>query len=66
MSRLLVWSRPGRPPCPSERFRDGDNVFRTYFINSRGDEAMGSTRSYTCRFLGKDWSSRLLSPLKGD
>ena len=27
-------------------FRDGDNVFRTYFINSRGDEAMGSVWSY--------------------
>jgi predicted dithiol-disulfide oxidoreductase (DUF899 family) len=27
-------------------FRDGENVFRTYFINSRGDEAMGSTWSY--------------------
>ncbi len=27
-------------------FRDGDSVFRTYFINSRGDEAMGSTWSY--------------------
>jgi predicted dithiol-disulfide oxidoreductase (DUF899 family) len=27
-------------------FRDGDKVFRTYFINSRGDEAMGSTWSY--------------------
>jgi predicted dithiol-disulfide oxidoreductase (DUF899 family) len=26
--------------------RDGDNVFRTYFINSRGDEAMGSVWSY--------------------
>jgi Bacterial protein of unknown function (DUF899) len=26
--------------------RDGDSVFRTYFINNRGDEAMGSTRSY--------------------
>ena len=26
--------------------RDGDRVFRTYFINSRGDEAMGSTWSY--------------------
>ena len=24
-------------------FRDGDKVFRTYFINNRGDEAMGST-----------------------
>jgi predicted dithiol-disulfide oxidoreductase (DUF899 family) len=24
-------------------FRDGDNVFRTYFVNSRGDEATGST-----------------------
>jgi len=26
--------------------RDGDKVFRTYFINSRGDEHMGSTWSY--------------------
>jgi len=27
-------------------FRDADNLFRTYFINSRGDEAMGTTWSY--------------------
>jgi predicted dithiol-disulfide oxidoreductase (DUF899 family) len=26
--------------------RDGDDVFRTYFINNRGDEALGSTWSY--------------------
>jgi predicted dithiol-disulfide oxidoreductase (DUF899 family) len=26
--------------------RDGDSIFRTYLINSRGDEAMGSTWSY--------------------
>jgi predicted dithiol-disulfide oxidoreductase (DUF899 family) len=26
--------------------RDGDRVFRAYFINSRGDEALGSTWSY--------------------
>jgi predicted dithiol-disulfide oxidoreductase (DUF899 family) len=26
--------------------RDDDKVFRTYFINSRGDEAMGSTWNY--------------------
>jgi predicted dithiol-disulfide oxidoreductase (DUF899 family) len=26
--------------------RDGARVFRTYFINSRGDEAMGGTWSY--------------------
>lgn len=26
--------------------RDGDKVFRTYFINARGDEALGSTWSY--------------------
>jgi predicted dithiol-disulfide oxidoreductase (DUF899 family) len=26
--------------------RDDDRVFRTYFVNSRGDEAMGSTWSY--------------------
>src|SRR6267142_698632 len=27
-------------------FRDDDRVFRTYFINNRGDEAMGTTWSY--------------------
>jgi predicted dithiol-disulfide oxidoreductase (DUF899 family) len=27
-------------------FREGARIFRTYFINSRGDEAMGSTWSY--------------------
>jgi predicted dithiol-disulfide oxidoreductase (DUF899 family) len=26
--------------------RDGDRIFRTYFINSRGDEALGGTWSY--------------------
>ncbi|HEX6215104.1 MAG TPA: DUF899 domain-containing protein, partial [Vicinamibacterales bacterium] len=26
--------------------RDGDSVYRTYFINSRGDEQMGSTWNY--------------------
>jgi len=26
--------------------RDGERVFRTYFINERGDEAMGTTWSY--------------------
>jgi predicted dithiol-disulfide oxidoreductase (DUF899 family) len=26
--------------------RDGDRIFRTYFIDSRGDEAMGGTWSY--------------------
>jgi len=26
--------------------RDGDRIFRTYFINNRGDEAMGSVWSY--------------------
>jgi predicted dithiol-disulfide oxidoreductase (DUF899 family) len=27
-------------------FRDGDQVFRTYFVNERGDEAMGTIWSY--------------------
>ena len=27
-------------------FRDGERIFRTYFVDSRGDEAMGSTWSY--------------------
>ena len=27
-------------------FRDGDRIFRTYFVDSRGDEAMGSTWNY--------------------
>ena len=26
--------------------REGDQVFRTYFLNNRGDEALGSTWSY--------------------
>jgi predicted dithiol-disulfide oxidoreductase (DUF899 family) len=26
--------------------RDGDRIFRTYFVNNRGDEAMGSTWAY--------------------
>ena len=26
--------------------REGDEIFRTYFVNERGDEAMGSTWSY--------------------
>jgi predicted dithiol-disulfide oxidoreductase (DUF899 family) len=27
-------------------YRDGDHVFRTYFINNRGDEQMGGTWNY--------------------
>lgn len=27
-------------------FRDGDTIYRTYFLNNRGDEALGSTWSY--------------------
>src|SRR5262245_43458315 len=27
-------------------YRDGDRIYRTYFVNNRGDEAMGSTWSY--------------------
>ena len=27
-------------------FRDGDKIFRTYFINNRGDEQMGGTWNY--------------------
>ena len=27
-------------------FRDGERIFRTYFVNNRGDEAVGSTWSY--------------------
>ena len=27
-------------------FRDGEQIFRTYFTNNRGDEAMGTTWSY--------------------
>ena len=26
--------------------KDGESIFRTYFVNNRGDEAMGSTWSY--------------------
>ena len=27
-------------------YRDGDSIFRTYFVDNRGDEAMGTTWSY--------------------
>ena len=27
-------------------FRDGDDIFRTYFVNNRGDEALGTPWSY--------------------
>ena len=27
-------------------YRDGDRVFRTYFLNNRGDEQMGNTWNY--------------------
>lgn len=27
-------------------YRDGDRIFRTYFVNNRGDEQMGSTWNY--------------------
>ncbi len=39
-------------------FRDGDRIFRTYFINGRGDEALGSTWSYldmTALGRQEDW-----------
>lgn len=38
--------------------RDGDSVFRTYFVDNRGDEAMGSTWSYldiTALGRQEDW-----------
>lgn len=38
--------------------RDGDRVFRTYFINNRGDEALGNTWSYldmTALGRQEDW-----------
>ena len=38
--------------------REGDRVFRTYFINGRGDEALGSTFSYldmTALGRQEDW-----------
>jgi predicted dithiol-disulfide oxidoreductase (DUF899 family) len=43
--------------------RDGDRVFRTYFVNNRGDEALGSTWSYldlTALGRQEDWED---SPL---
>ena len=39
-------------------FRDGDRVYRTYFINNRGDEAMGGTWAYldvTALGRQEDW-----------
>jgi len=31
---------------PQRFIRDGDRIFRTYFVNDRGDEGMGTTWSY--------------------
>jgi len=46
--------------------RDGDRVFRTYFINNRGDEALGGTWSYldlTALGRQEEWRTRpRLSP----
>jgi predicted dithiol-disulfide oxidoreductase (DUF899 family) len=39
-------------------FRDGDEIFRTYVVNGRGDEALGSTFSYldiTALGRQEDW-----------
>ena len=48
-------------------FRDGDRVFRTYFINSRGDEAMGSTWSYLdVTALGRQEEGGLAGGLPAD
>ncbi len=46
---------PGEPARPARvdewhgthaYFRDGEHVFRTYFVDDSGDEAMGGTWSY--------------------
>ena len=42
-------------------FRDGERIFRTYFINERGDEALGSTWSYldmTALGRQEEWKTR--------
>ena len=40
-------------------FRDGDSVFRTYFVDSRGDEAMGTTSYLDITALGRqeEWEN---------
>jgi predicted dithiol-disulfide oxidoreductase (DUF899 family) len=41
-------------------FRDGDQVFRTYFVNDRGDEALGSTWSHLdLTALGSAWEQKV-------
>jgi predicted dithiol-disulfide oxidoreductase (DUF899 family) len=46
-------------------FRDGDRIFRTYFVNSRGDEAVGSTWSYLdLTALGRQEESGQPRPLR--
>ena len=39
-------SRNGRAHGHNAFIRDGDQVYRTYFINGRGDEALGTVWSY--------------------
>jgi predicted dithiol-disulfide oxidoreductase (DUF899 family) len=43
---LAFVSRVGEWHGHNAFVRDGDRIFRTYFIDARGDEALGSTWSY--------------------
>ncbi len=57
--KILVYQRQESGQQNDDVFlRDGDEVFRTYFINSRGDEQMGSTWNYldiTALGRQEDW-----------
>ena len=44
--RGWLWRRNTSSKAARGSIRDGDRVFRTYFIDARGDEALGSTWSY--------------------
>jgi predicted dithiol-disulfide oxidoreductase (DUF899 family) len=51
-------SSESRHSCHSHYIRDGEKVFRTYFVNARGDEAMGSTWNFldiTALGRQEDW-----------
>jgi predicted dithiol-disulfide oxidoreductase (DUF899 family) len=47
--------------------REGDRIFRTYFVDARGDEHLGSTWSYLDRRSGRTrpWATRRRRPTSG-
>lgn len=51
-------SRSGSPDGTNAFLREGGDIFRTYFVDNRGDEGMGTTWAYldiTALGRQEDW-----------